>query len=64
MHARGQGIHSGLFLCYFISMKKTSDTLPKWNLTNIYKNFDDTAYEGDIKDFAAICAELKTLLSK
>ncbi len=45
-------------------MKKTSDTLPKWNLTNIYKNFDDTAYEGDIKDFSAICAELKTLLSK
>ena len=64
MHARGQGIHSGLFLCYFISMKKISDTLPKWNLTNIYKNFDDTAYEGDIKDFSAICAELKTLLSK
>ena len=56
MHARGQGIHSGLFLCYFISMK--------WNLTNIYKNFDDTAYEGDIKDFAAICSELKELLSK
>ena len=45
-------------------MKKTSDTLPKWNLTNIYKNFDDTAYEGDIKDFSAICAKLKTLLSK
>lgn len=22
MHARGQGIHSGLFLCYFINMKK------------------------------------------
>ncbi|MBO7048399.1 MAG: DUF2703 domain-containing protein [Spirochaetia bacterium] len=22
MHAKGQGIHSGLFLCYFISMKK------------------------------------------
>ncbi len=64
MHARGQGIHSGLFLCYFISMKKTSDTLPKWNLTNIYKSFDDSAYEGDIKDFAAICSELKELLSK
>ena len=45
-------------------MKKTSDTLPKWNLTNIYNNFDDSAYEGDIKDFSAICAELKTLLSK
>jgi pepF/M3 family oligoendopeptidase len=45
-------------------MKKTSDTLPKWNLTNIYKNFDDTAYQGDIKDYLAICAELKTLLSK
>ena len=36
----------------------------KWNLTNIYKNFDDSAYEGDIKDFFAICAELKELLSK
>lgn len=45
-------------------MKKTSDTLPKWNLTNIYKGFDDSAYEGDIKDFAAICSELKELLSK
>ena len=45
-------------------MKKTSDTLPKWTLTNIYKNFDYTAYEGDIKDFSDICAELKTLLSK
>jgi len=45
-------------------MKKTSNTLPKWNLTNIYKNFDDTAYQGDIKDYLAICAELKTLLSK
>ncbi|MBR4159428.1 MAG: hypothetical protein IKT97_05165, partial [Spirochaetia bacterium] len=43
---------------------KKSDTLPKWNLTNIYKNFDDTAYQGDIKDYLAICAELKTLLSK
>ena len=45
-------------------MKKTAETLPKWNLTNIYKSFDDTAYEGDIKDYLAICAELKTLLSK
>ena len=45
-------------------MKKTSDTLPKWNLTNIYKNFDDPSYEGDIKDYLALCAELKTLLSK
>ncbi|MBR4684050.1 MAG: M3 family oligoendopeptidase [Spirochaetia bacterium] len=36
----------------------------KWNLTNIYKGFDDSAYEGDIKDFAAICSELKELLSK
>lgn len=45
-------------------MKKTSDTLPKWNLSNIYKNFDDPAYEGDIKDYLALCAELKTLLSK
>ena len=33
-------------------------------MTNIYKSFDDTAYEGDIKDYLAICAELKTLLSK
>ena len=45
-------------------MKKTSETLPKWNLTNIYKNFDDPSYEGDIKDYLALCAELKTLLSK
>ena len=45
-------------------MKKTSDTLPKWNLTNIYKSFDDTAYQGDIKDYLALCQELKTLLSK
>ena len=45
-------------------MKKTTDTLPKWNLTNIYKSFDDTAYQGDIKDYMAICAELKTLLAK
>ena len=45
-------------------MKKTSNTLPKWNLSNIYKNFDDTAYQGDIKDYLALCAELKTLLSK
>ena len=57
------GLFPGFFLCYFIVMKK-SDTLPKWNLTNIYKNFDDTAYQGDIKDYLAICAELKTLLSK
>ena len=45
-------------------MKKTSDTLPKWNLSNIYKSFDDTAYQGDIKDYLALCQELKTLLSK
>ena len=45
-------------------MKKTTDTLPKWNLTNIYKSFDDTAYQGDIKDYLALCQELKTLLSK
>ena len=45
-------------------MKKTAEILPKWNLTNIYKSFDDTAYEGDIKDYLAICAELKMLLSK
>lgn len=45
-------------------MKKTSETLPKWNLTNIYKSFDDTAYQGDIKDYLALCQELKTLLSK
>ena len=45
-------------------MKKTTDTLPKWNLTNIYKSFDDTAYHGDIKDYLALCQELKTLLSK
>ena len=45
-------------------MKKTADTLPKWNLTNIYKSFDDTAYQGDIKDYLALCQELKTLLSK
>lgn len=45
-------------------MKKTADTLPKWNLTNIYKNFDDTAYQGDIKDYLALCQELRTLLSK
>ena len=58
------GLSPGFFLCYFIGMKKTAETLPKWNLTNIYKSFDDTAYEGDIKDYLAICAELKTLLSK
>ena len=45
-------------------MKKTADTLPKWNLSNIYKSFDDTAYQGDIKDYLALCQELKTLLSK
>ena len=45
-------------------MKKTSETLPNWNLSNIYKNFDDPSYEGDIKDYLALCAELKTLLSK
>lgn len=45
-------------------MKKTTDTLPKWNLSNIYKSFDDTAYQGDIKDYLALCQELKTLLSK
>ena len=45
-------------------MKKTTDTLPKWNLTNLYKSFDDTAYQGDIKDYLALCQELKTLLSK
>ena len=58
------GLFPGFFLCYFIGMKKTTDTLPKWNLTNIYKSFDDTAYQGDIKDYLSICAELKTLLSK
>ena len=35
-----------------------------WNLSNIYKSFDDTAYQGDIKDYLALCQELKTLLSK
>lgn len=45
-------------------MKKTTDTLPKWNLSNIYKSFDDTAYQGDIKDYLALCQELKALLSK
>ena len=58
------GLSPGFFLCYFIDMKKTSETLPKWNLTNIYKSFDDTAYQGDIKDYLALCQELKTLLSK
>ena len=33
-------------------------------MTNIYKSFDDTAYHGDIKDYLALCQELKTLLSK
>ena len=33
-------------------------------MTNIYKSFDDTAYQGDIKDYLALCQELKTLLSK
>ena len=33
-------------------------------MTNIYKNFDDTAYQGDIKDYLALCQELRTLLSK
>ena len=45
-------------------MKKKSDALPNWNLTNIYKSFDDAAYQGDIKDYTALCAELKALLSK
>lgn len=36
----------------------------KWKLTNIYKNFDDAAYQGDIKNYQALCAELKALLSK
>ncbi|MBR5915962.1 MAG: M3 family oligoendopeptidase [Spirochaetia bacterium] len=45
-------------------MKKTADTLPMWNLSNIYKSFDDTAYQGDIKDYLALCQELKALLSK
>ena len=35
-----------------------------WNLSNIYKSFDDTAYQGDIKDYLALCQELKALLSK
>ena len=38
--------------------------LPNWNLTNIYKSFDDAAYQGDIKDYTALCAELKAQLSK
>ena len=49
---------------YIFYMNKTSEKLPNWNLSTIYKNFDDSAYEGDIKDFLTICQELKAMLTE